>query len=258
MLDVKRIVVLILFALFLSSSSASAVNKQLVAGAGPSTQIVKTFIQSFSKLPECKDVKFSVMETSIKHKGGIQNSDKFLFGRTGRPLNAKESALGKEEIFLAKVPIGFAKGLKVDTSTLTVAQIEKIYTRRIVNWNEVGGPDAKIVLVGREPTEALFNVMKKDYPFFKSVDFDKVFKKDHEVVKFIGSPNGKYAIGFGAKANFNKYTSLQVDGFVSGVNLGLVYDAKNSRNPIVVAAKKYAKTAAWDNQVTKTGMLPVN
>ncbi len=237
---------------------AFAIESQIVAGAGPSTKIVDMFFKDFSKLPVCADYRFTIMERSVKHKGGIQNSDSFLFGRTGRPLNADESALGKEEIFLAKVPIAFAKGLEVKVSSLTMAQVEQIFTRKITNWSKVGGPDAKIVLVGRESTEALFKVLKADYPSFKSARFDKTFKKDHEVVKFLTSAQGRYAIAFGAEPNFTKFNLLKVKSFSSGVQLGLVFDNKNSAHPVILEAQKYAGSADWKKQVKTTKMLPVN
>ena len=169
---------------------AFAIESQIVAGAGPSTKIVDMFFKDFSKLPICADYRFTIMERSVKHKGGVQNTDAFLFGRTGRPLNAKETALNKEDIFLAKVPIAFAKGLEVTLSSLSMSQVEQIFSRKITNWSKVGGPDADIVLVGREPSEALFKVLKEDYPSFEQVKFDKIYKKDHEVVKFLTSAQG--------------------------------------------------------------------
>lgn len=237
---------------------ALAIDKQIVAGAGPSTKIVDLFFEDFSKQPACANYNFTIMERSVKHKGGIQNSDAYLFGRTGRPLNAKEMALGKDDIFLAKVPIAFSKGLEVKTSPLTMVQIEQIFSREIVNWAKVGGPDAKIVLVGREPTEALFLALKEEYPAFNKVKFDKIFKKDHEVVKFLTSPQGRYAIAFGAEPNFKKFNLLEVNDFTSGVKLGLVVDNKNHQHPVVMAAQKYAQSPEWKNQVKKANMLPVD
>jgi len=254
----RTLFLILLCSLFAFTSFALAQENQIVAGAGPSTAICKLFFNEFNQLEGTNGYNFAVMENSIKHKGGILNSDKFLFGRTGRPLTEKEKALGKEEIFLAKVPIAFARGLEVNVSALSMEQIRKIFTGEITNWKQVGGSDAPILLVGREQTEALFMTLKEEYPFFKDVTFEQVFKKDHEVVNFLKSPLGKNAIAFGAKPNFTEYNLLNVEGFSSGVSVGLVYDLKNATSPIVQIAKEYAASSDWKIEVAKTSMLNVN
>lgn len=239
------------------SNTAISQESQIVAGAGPSTEICKIFFAEFNKLSGPEGYKFNVMDGSVKHKGGLLNAEKYLFGRTGRPLTDKEKALNKEEIFLAKVPITFSKGLEVGIDNLTMDQVSKIYNKEVVNWKEVGGTDAPILLVGREPTEALFMTLKKEYPFFNDVVFDEVFKKDNDVMTFLTSPDGRHAIAFGAKPNFKSYNLLNVDGFKSGVSVGLVYDKKNADSKIVQLAKQYSVSEDWKKEVAKTSMLNV-
>lgn len=245
------------FCLTMLSTKAFSQGQQLVAGAGPSTEICKLFFIEFNQLDGIGNYNFSVMDGSVKHKGGILNSDKFLFGRTGRPLTEGEKVLGKEQIFLGKVPIAFAKGLEANVSQLSMEDVSKIFTGKITNWNELGGSDSPILLVGREQTEALFMVLKEEYPFFKDVKFQKIFKQDHEVVSFLMSPTGKHAISFGAKPNFSEFNILTVDGFASGVNVGLVYDVKNKEKAVVKMAAKYADSKEWMEQVRKTSMLSI-
>lgn len=45
---------------------------------------------------------------------------------------------------------------------LTLAQIKDIYTGRITNWKEVGGPDAGIILYGRENNSGTYAYLKED------------------------------------------------------------------------------------------------
>jgi hypothetical protein len=240
------------------SANALAQEKQIVAGAGPSEEICKMFFAEFNEINGIGDYEFVVMEGSVKHKGGLINSDKFFFGRTGRPLSEKEKALGKEQIFLAKVPITFAKGLEVNVSQLSMEEIEKIFTRKITNWKEVGGPDASILLVGREQSESLFMTLKEEYPFFNDVTFAKVFKKDDDVVNYLSSPEGKHAIAFGAKPNFTQHNLLTITDFSTGVRVGLVYDLKNKDNPVIQRADEYAESSDWKEIVDKTTMLRNN
>ena len=245
-------------ALIFSAASSEASNKQMVAGAGPSTVIVQLFFNQFATTAAALDYEFLVPERSAKHAGGIKCSDKNLFGRTGRPLTSAEKGLKKEELFLAKVPITFAVGADVGISALSIEQLQAIYLGQVTNWQEVGGRNAEIELVGREQTEALFSILKKDYPFFASAQFVKVLKKDHQVVNFLNSPQGKHAIGFGAKPNFSSLKTLEIDQFSTGVNVGLVYDQAIKDSPVVIAAKEYAQSTEWQSQVRLVGLQPAN
>lgn len=241
------------------ASDVGAREKQVVAGAGPSTKIVEKFFTEFAKLPTAKDYEFSVPPKSAKHAGGIKASAHYVFGRTGRPLNPKEKKLNKEEIFLARIPVVFAVGNGVKTESLTLEQLEKIITGKYNNWKEVGGDDANIVVLGREKTEAVFTVLKSQYGFFESSVFSKVYRKDDLVVNFLKSPNGVHAIGFGAEPNFRDVGNvriIKVRDFSAGVSVGLVYDMSNKNLPLVNAVADYADSEQWAEIISAEGYLP--
>jgi len=44
---------------------------------------------------------------------------------------------------------------------LSLAQLKGIYTGAITNWNEVGGPDARIIVYGRENNSGTYSFFKK-------------------------------------------------------------------------------------------------
>ncbi len=234
---------------------SGASEKILIVGAGPSTKIVQLFFQEFAQSPAGQGYEFLIPGHSAKHAGGIKSSDTNLFGRTGRPLNQQERALNKDDIFLARIPIAFAVGSEVGLTRISLNELRDIYTRKITNWKQLGGQDAEILLVGREATEALFTTLKKCYPFFNDVSFERTFKKDHQVVNFLGSPEGKHAIGFGAISNFESLKTLEIEGFEAGVNLGLVYDLKFQSHPLVIAVKEFARKEEWTRFVTQAGLL---
>ena len=243
----------------LFSSSGYAKDTLVIAGAGPSTKIVDLFFQNFAKQPAAQNYEFIVPQESIKHAGGIKHSFKNLFGRTGRPLNVPELNYNRKEIFLSMMPISIATGRGITISQLSMRQLEHIFQKRITNWKELGGPDAEIITVGREPTEALFAELKRFYMFFRNPGFDLILNKDHEVVDYLESPNGRYAISFGAKGNLSHLNEIMVgSGLKTGVRLGLVYDKKHEKHPLVLAVKKYVKSDKWKSIVTASGAYPVN
>ena len=242
----------------LTGGFAAATEVQVVAGAGPSTKIVQSFLAEFSMQPAAQNIEFQVPEKSAKHAGGIKCSDFNLFGRTGRPLSQAESDRNKREIFLAKVPIAFAIGSSSGIDSISMDDLENIYTGKITNWKELGGIDAHIMLVGREPTEALFLELKASHNYFQTTKFDFILNKDNIVVSFMNSPKGEFALAFGAKPNFSELKTAKIKGFSAGVRLGLVYDLKNENNPVVLAAEKYSKSKKWTATVLKNGMLSAN
>ena len=243
----------------LFSSAGYAKETLVIAGAGPSTKIVDLFFQNFANQPAAQNYEFVIPPESIKHAGGIKHSFKNLFGRTGRPLNVPELNYKRKEIFLSMMPISIATGRGITIPQLSMRQLESIFQKRVTNWKALGGPDAEIITVGREPTEALFTELKRFYMFFRNPEFDLILNKDHEVVDYLESLDGSYAISFGAKGNLSHLNEIKIGGGLkTGVRLGLVYDKKHEKHPMVLAIKKYVKSDEWKSIVTASGAYPVN
>jgi phosphate transport system substrate-binding protein len=94
---------------------------------------------------------------------------------SSRPMKSSELDKLKSRYNTLGVEIPCAKdGLSVyvnkanPVSELSVKQIGQIFSGKITNWSEVGGPDASIKLYGRESSSGTFvyfkdNVVKTDY-----------------------------------------------------------------------------------------------
>jgi hypothetical protein len=253
---IRTIICLLIFSTPASTLLAEQI--EIIAGAGPSTQIVKLFFKQLPKHKNVADYRFIVPGKSAKHQGGIINADNFLFGRTGRPIAQFEHTLGKREIILGQVPIAFVAGNGVPRLRFTMEDIRKIFMREVDNWKAFGGSDVPIELIGRERRESFFLALKVKYPFFKQVVFDRVFHKDDGVMQFLASSAGKYAISFGAACNFPKTNQVDVTNFSIGIKVGLVYDFVNDAHPIVLAAKEFTASDDWKRLVHDAGMLPID
>ena len=250
-------IILFIFSLLLvmpSPISAAEREQVVIAGAGPSTKVVERFVEYLGRTETGQAYNYVVPPKSIKHAGGIRSTEKNIFGRTGRPLNEEERSQGVDEIFLAKMPIAFVAGPESGVDNLTLDQVCSIFTGTITNWQDVGGSDNPIRVITREPSEALFQTLKKDVPCMNDVvDTKFLIKKDDHVVDMLAkTEDGKYAIGFGASRNFSD--RLTVSGFDSGVNLGLVYQASNSDNALVMAAIETARSEEWIAAVKEMGL----
>ncbi len=71
-------------------------------------------------------------------------------GLSSRSLKDEEKEKGLKETVLALDGIAIIVNPQNTVSDLTMEQITDIYTGKIKNWNEVGGVDGEIVLIGRE------------------------------------------------------------------------------------------------------------
>ncbi len=231
---------------------------ELVYGAGPSTSIVKLFFEHFSQRPEARGKAFSVPERSVKHKGGIRASGQHLFGRTGRPLSPQEKAQNKFEIYLGRIPVGFVTGTAVALPPLKPSDIDALFSGRIANWKALGGPNAPVVLVGREKTEAVLTVLSRHFPVLLDAVYQQRFKRDHAVVNFLLTPAGRHAMGFGALSNFDGLNRVELVGPQLGVRVGLVVDEKNANRPLVKAVQQYAASGDWRQVVEDAGYFVVD
>ncbi|RJQ51933.1 MAG: hypothetical protein C4530_19445 [Desulfobacteraceae bacterium] len=250
---------LILLICFLAQTGSQAAEKQVIAGAGPSTRIVELFFEAYGKLPEGGDYSFEIPPKSIKHSGGIKACESFVFGRTGRPLNEEEKKMNKDEIILGQIPVSIVAGSEAGIAKMTIQQLEGVVTGKIRNWKEIGGADKEIQVIGREETEAIFTILKEKHPFFKGAKFSQVFQKDEAIVNYMKSPKGKYAVAFGAKSNFENIAEVQivaVEGLRAGAALGLVYDLGKKDHPLVKSVKAYAGSKSWVKVITDAGYLP--
>ena len=244
--------------LLLLPSLCGASEKMLIKGSGTSTQVVTTFFDLFAKQAGARGYEFEVEQISSKHSGGIKATDKHLFGRIGRPLSKAERALNKKQIIIGRIPIAFVVGQSTGVRKITIGQLTNILKGKINNWQALGGNDHKIELVGRESTEVAFTELKKNFLFLKQIEFDKVFFHDNEVTDYIRSDAGKYSLAFGTKPNFGSEYILDVFGLSSGLEVGLVYDSKNSQHPLIEAVEVFARSKEWHNALVLRELIPSN
>ena len=71
-------------------------------------------------------------------------------GLSSRALKDEEKAQGLKETTFALDGIAIVVNNENTVTDLSLEQIAKLATGEITNWSEVGGPDAPVVLIGRE------------------------------------------------------------------------------------------------------------
>ncbi len=110
---------------------------------------------------------------SIGTVGGMRlvTSDQAVLVRVGRPLTPEEKDQGLTYLPFAKDLVVFAVGAKVPVRGITTAQLKAAYNGTIKNWRELGGPQAPIRLLLRQPGDASLLIIEKHLEYFRQIAF---------------------------------------------------------------------------------------
>ncbi len=87
-------------------------------------------------------------------------NDELAFAQSSRSITDTEYQQAQQKGFtLKQIPIAIdaiavAVNPNLDISGLTIAQLKEIYTGKITNWQEIGGPDLPVVAYSRRPEDS--------------------------------------------------------------------------------------------------------
>lgn len=96
---------------------------------------------------------------------------------------------------------------------LTIEQIAGIYTGTITNWSEVGGPDAEIVIIGRESASGTRDGFESITDTEDACQYDQELTSTGDVIQTVAS--NPDAIGYASLASVgDTVKTLSVEGVV--------------------------------------------
>ena len=147
----KKILAVILTAVMSLSvlTGSGNTDSQSVATDG-STSMEKVIGSLGEAFMEETDINFTYNPTGSGTGITAVSEGRCDIGLSSRSLKEEEKALGLEETILALDGIAIIVNPENPVEDLDIETIAKIYTGEITNWNEIGGNDAEIVLIGRE------------------------------------------------------------------------------------------------------------
>ena len=163
---------------FMASGTASAAGKIVVDGSTTVGPIAKAFAAHFTKTT---GVQVVVSES------GSGNGAKSLINKTcdiatmSRPMKESEVAAAKGKGVNPVEHVIALDGLSIvvnpsnRVSGLTKVQVRGIYMGKYTNWNQLGGPNASIIMIQRESNSGTADsfkelVMGKDNPISKRAE----------------------------------------------------------------------------------------
>lgn len=188
-------------------------------------------------------------------------------GLSSRDLKAEE-AQNLNATVIAIDGIAMIANPQNSVSDLTIEQIAKIYTGEVTNWNEVGGNDAPIVLIGREAASGTRDGFESITKTKDKCQYTQELTSTGDVVQTVSSnPN---AIGYASLASVKDTVKLlSVEG-VTPTNETIQNGTyKIQRDFVFVTPKNkqlseatqafmdYALSAEADEMITKAGAVPV-
>lgn len=155
---------------------------------------------------------------SIGSSGGINQVGKgdAVLGRVARRLKEKEKHWELQYQVFSRDAVVFAVSANVGLESLSSGQLALIYSGKIINWKELGGPDQPIHLLRREEGDSSLSVIQKQLPTFADLNWAseaRTLYHDPEMINYLRKYNN--SIGFttlsGLKDN-PKILPLAIDG----------------------------------------------
>lgn len=176
--EMKKIILLASCLLILTACKNNSVSKEpesqsiTIKGSDTEVQLVSNLAEEFGK--EYKNVSLSVtgggsgvgIAAVINGEADVANSSRKM--KQEEIDQAKKNSHVVLEYILAYDGLSVIVNPANPVRTLTLDQLAKIYTGKVLNWKEVGGKDVQIVLYGRQSTSGTFTffrdtILKTDY-----------------------------------------------------------------------------------------------
>lgn len=201
----KKIQIIILAGLILLAAVPALAKKGTLTCSGSTTVLPIAQATAEAFMDKHPDVNISI------RGGGSGVGIAALMNKTvqiassSRPMKSKEITQAKSK---GVNPVGYAVALdgiaivvhpSNGVKNLSIAQIRDIYTGKIKNWSEVGGPKQPIVVISRDVASGTFEVFnEKALSGKKVVSSAQLLASNNAVASSVGStPGGIGYIGLG-------------------------------------------------------------
>ncbi len=236
-----------------------------VVGSGSGARVIELLGAAFSKANPGVTVS---APPSIGSGGGIKavGTDQATIGRIARALKPNEKEYGISYLALVKLPIVVFVNKSVGIKDLSAQKICDIYSGKITNWKEVGGPDADIRVVRREEGDSSLEVLTNSLPGFKDIKIterSKTTLSDPETIELVQSKENTIAFGTYVNAKGVDVNVLTIDGkspndssYPYVGTLALIFKEKNKAG-VLGKFLDYVKSDSAKAIILEAGAFPL-
>jgi phosphate transport system substrate-binding protein len=161
-------VLLALAVILVTAVAAAAAEPVRVAGSGGMIPMVTEIAKAYMKKYPGETVEVS--QKSLGKEGGLMALSKGSIEIAMLAnLEAKDKSLPINAVETAIIPSLFAVHPSVTVKALSGQQLCDIYSGKITNWSQVGGADAKIVVLTRPENESAKIAIRNGLACYKSL-----------------------------------------------------------------------------------------
>lgn len=132
---------------------------------------------------------------------------------SARKLSKKEKKKGCIATPFCKDPLAIIVNSKINIDTISEKQLQKIFSRHITNWKEVGGPDKRITVIVPGKSTAAYNNFSSKVMKRKRISYDFMTYRSTFAIEAV--KHFPYAISFisqGAASKQKGIKTLKING----------------------------------------------
>jgi phosphate transport system substrate-binding protein len=207
----KTIIMLVTVAIAFSSLFANgaketqSVEEYTFGGSSTVAPVAEAAIEEFQKANPSVKLSYETLGSSV----GIKQLQEGTLGLAGssRELKSSELDAGMVPHTIALDALSVAVNSSVGIANLTMQQLAAIFSGEITNWKEVGGKDAKIVLIVRDESSGT-------YGSFEEIALESQ-KKTQSKDAIVARENGELAAKIGSTADSIGYIGMAFNHLVT-------------------------------------------
>lgn len=160
-----RVLPLALFCAACTAQTGTDSDQLVIQGSDTEVQLVSTLAETFGKAHA--DAAISVagggsavgIAALINGETDIANSSRAM--KEEEIDSAKEKGRDPQEFILARDGLSIIVHPSNPLASISMDQISRVYRGEVTNWKDIGGPDAPIVLYGRQSTSGTFGFFRE-------------------------------------------------------------------------------------------------
>jgi phosphate transport system substrate-binding protein len=159
----------------------------VVPGTGSCETVLQSLAAAFNAQHPGHEVQ---VPPSIGSGAGIQAvlKDVAVLARVARPLEESEAKQGLGYVAFAKDPVVFVTAKNIGVHRLSSEQLVDVFSGRIDNWQQLGGKNAPIRVLIREPGDSSLRIIQEHVKAFKNIVFTdrgKIVYHVYEMVEML-------------------------------------------------------------------------
>jgi len=197
------------------AAPAAAESFKIVGSGGP-MRLLRDAAAAFSKANPGISIEVpDSIGTGGGYKAAGEGEGGIVLGRVTRPPKGKELDYGLDYLLFAKCPVVFHSHPGIKIKGLSAAQAADLFTGKITNWKEVGGPDEKVRIVARQAGESNLLLIQQAVPAWKDLvitERSKITNTDQEMPAAVAENAGAIGFGFIHEGQLKKLNILELDG----------------------------------------------